>query len=195
MKKFLLFFLSIAFVFSMIGIAGATSYSFQPSDQDLGDLDHGRYYTWGINWSLPGGECITGASLSFDNIRDWTREPNDLYGNLLDSTIAGVGVGWDNQSGGNNFAGQGVELFHWEDLPNTAQDLTYNFSPSDISFLSSYINNDGNFGFGIDPDCHFYNDGVKFTIETSPVPEPTTMILLGAGIVGLAGFGRKKFKK
>jgi hypothetical protein len=29
----------------------------------------------------------------------------------------------------------------------------------------------------------------------STVPEPTTMLLLGFGLVGLAGFGRKKFKK
>jgi len=36
-------------------------------------------------------------------------------------------------------------------------------------------------------------DDVQFSSRA--VPEPTAMLLFGAGLVGLAGFGRKKFKK
>jgi len=40
-----------------------------------------------------------------------------------------------------------------------------------------------------------YNDVVFYGESIQPVPEPGTMMLLGSGLVGLAGWGRKKFRK
>lgn len=192
MRKSLGFLLASVFFFSVTGWASATTYTFNPSPRaDLWDLDHEKYYTWGINWSITDGEIIESASLFFDNIRNHDSGPNDLWVHLLDSATVGVTVGTDHQGGGDYFSGQGTLLNHWENLPATAQDITYNFTADQLADLNAFFAN-GNAGFGFDPDCHFYNSGITFTIETAQVPIPAALWLLGSGLLGLIGIRRTK---
>ena len=163
------------------------------SPDDLWDLTHQQWYTWGIDFDVPVGETIIGSSLFFKNIRNWTTEENHLYANLLPGADEGVLVGYDNQGGGNYYgASSNHLLFDWS-LGTVGQDKTYVFDSDDLDFLKISIL-DGNFGLGFDPDCHYWNDGIELRVETAPVPEPATMLLLGTGLIGLAGF-RRKFRK
>lgn len=51
------------------------------------DLDHQRAYTWQINnvSNRLGGQNITGATLTFSNMRNWDTNPNRLFVHLLDT--------------------------------------------------------------------------------------------------------------
>jgi hypothetical protein len=190
-------------VFAMVSGAATVKadLTYQPFDADLADLPHDYLYVWKVTPSLGAGQTVTGATLQFDNLNDWTNEADDrLYLRLLSNQNINQAVanhtvsawlpdlyrGWDHEGGGDSLAGYGISLTTYTDTSPAPEDYTYTFTSAQVSRLNSLIASNGSFGIGLDPDCHYGNDGVTLTLHTAtvpttPVPVPGALLLAGIG--------------
>ncbi len=188
--------------------ATVTSLSFAPSPSDMNDLDHHLAYTWRIDNINLSGLAVTGATLSITNISNWDTNPNVLHLHLLDSAInPGVASFVDDPSGStpatdltddfissryHNSAGwlvkNGTADTFLADPQFTTTGVNYslNLNASQLQTLTAYIANGNDVAFGLDPDCHFFNDGIKFTMNLSPVPEMDALYPIMSLIAAIA---------
>src|SRR4030095_454724 len=170
------------------------------------DLDHTKAYTWKINnISVPAGQTILSASITFKNIANWDTNANRVFVHLLNTAnnngIASIVDNANDSSisayfGGSNSLGpalgvDNIKLFERSfnmvgQGGYVAQNYTYNLDAAQLAKLAAFIASNNNIAFGFDPDCHYWNNGIVFTVVPGPwIPEPVSMVLLGTGLAGI----------
>jgi hypothetical protein len=85
---------------------------------------------------------------------------------------------------GNNVAGQGSLLHGWEDLPSV-------FDNAQVLPRSSHVA-DVKSALGPAPDRPFPSGGITPRAARVPVPIPSAAVILGSGILALAGLRKRR---
>jgi len=185
MKKTLLFLCVVLMVFGMTGSASAISYSYSDtysanSTYMAGHLGYSNDDTIGWTFDItddgfnPDTQDITSASVLL-NFTD------DSSSRLLDrQEFATLDLGtnsfrWEVDTGDVSFTIRSLMTLS----DDGTVDATLTATKGDFYFNSATLN----------------AEGTEPGSGSAPVPEPSTTILMGLGLLGLMGYGRKKLIK
>ncbi len=169
----------------------------------IGDLDGGGFESRAIS-ATPDSSVIigTGTSQFGTEAFRWTEDGGmiglgDLEGGSYESWASAVSADGETVVGFSE-SSIGREAFIWDDSAGIQNlkdvlETDYGLDLSGWMLTSANgISDDGStiVGYGINP----YGNTEAWIATTEPVPEPTTIFLLGSGLVGFAGLRRKSKK-
>ena len=197
MKKILTFLCAVTLVLGLVGSASAISFTdTQTLDVTIGEGPGAQYFwedTFSYTHATPADfevpwDIVNSATLDISGY--WIDDNNDtveVEGTAVGTLTPGGSYGWEwSWSGG----------WNWNDNPSISSlDIASTFSawtagaPLNISITAN-----GGWGDGI-----LELDTSTFTLDydngAAPVPEPSTILLMGIGLLGLVGYSRKRSKK
>jgi hypothetical protein len=198
-----------AMLLTSLGSAQAvfTTQTFTPNPANLNDLDHHSAYSWKLSGLTT--QTITYASINISQIQNWDATANMLFVWLLDTAInPGVFSIVDDPTNSapapisDYFAGSASGLISATTAKTKLTEASFTMTPVNWSYtfdsyelgkLNQYIaaTTAHTIALGFDPDCHYFNNGICFTIGyggspgPSPIPEVSAFAPVG-GVLGLA---------
>ena len=130
---------------------------------------------WGLLWSAHEGFDIYYVFFGFD--RSYALTIKSVPDGWTSNYGSGFGNAWSTKPG--------LPSDGWDIAPGMSQSgFIFQFSEQvgDIAFDATFVN-------PTDP-----NYPARFSGTTAPVPEPATILLLVAGMVGMGVYGRKRLR-
>ena len=221
-RKFLMLTLSLVFSLFTLSSANALDYSFTGNFTNDNDVQLFSFTVGATSnvvletWSYAGGVNAAGQTIArggFDPILAVFNSTGALVGQNDDGgpsyrAVDLSGAAWDSYLNLTTLVADNYTVavmqynnFAWSSNLSDGFEHDSAYDPSGANFTrvltghnsglfwdvsgSAYNSRNGNWAFDI----------LGVEQASTAVPEPATMLLLGSGLIGLAGYGRKKFFK
>ena len=168
-------------------VIGPTSSSFMLLLEIAGYDDENTFGIYSYSDPNKKLQVFAGPDSPFDSAAVSFQGGSVQLGNHPSTKILNFGTAF-----GFYIATGGAETFYSEDSKNPgglAQMLIYEFPGVANEYIIAIEDLNR---VGSDSD---FDDMLVKASEVKPVPEPATMLLLGSGLIGLAGYARRRFKK